>query len=119
MKRILLPLILLCLIACKNANTKTTEENNVTDTQKTDTIKKPQRPISVDNGKFFELEGKNMLYGGKDSLQHFDITNYDLNDEQFHYGIGRERFPALLNPKFTTIEAVDTIWKTDDRFILA
>jgi hypothetical protein len=44
-----------------------------------------------------------MLYGGKDSLQHFNITNYDLKDEQFHYGIGRKRFPALLKPEFISV----------------
>ncbi len=117
MKKYVLLLIVSCLLTCKNNDGKTTGEN--TTVVQTDTIKKPQRPISYKNGKFFEVNGRKMLYGGKDSLQHFDVTHYDLNDEQFHYGIGRERFPALLNPKFTTIEAVDTIWKDNDRFILA
>lgn len=60
-----------------------------------------------------------MLYGGTDSTQHFDITNYDLNDAQFHYGIGREAFPALLEPAFITIKAADSLWKDDDRFLIA
>jgi len=54
-----------------------------------------KRPVSIDNGKFISVKGQKMLYGGKDSLQHFDITNYTLKDAQFHYGIGREVFPAL------------------------
>ena len=120
MKKHLIPLILLSIFACKNQNAKTIDQSNTAVSTKTDTIKKPQRPImSYKNGKFFEVDGKKMLYGGKDSTQHFDITNYDLKDEQFHYGIGRERFPALLNPKFTTIEAVGSLWSDDDRFILA
>jgi len=111
-------MVLLCLLACKNQDKKTVERKTV-ETTKTDSIKKPQRPISFENGKFFELEGKKMLYGGKDSIQHFDITDYELKDKQFHYGIGRERFPALLNPEFTTIEAADSLWNDNDRFILA
>jgi len=118
MKKYLLLLILASSLTCKKDERKATEENNDT-TVKTDTITKPQRPMSYKNGKFFEINGRKMLYGGKDSLQHFDITGYDLKNEQFHYGIGREQFPALLNPKFTTIEAVDSIWNDDDRFIIA
>jgi hypothetical protein len=119
MKKHLLPLILLCFLACKKENKEVSNKNESVKTTKTDTIKKPQRPIAFNNGKFFEVDGEKMLYGGKDSTQHFNITDYDLKDEQFHYGIGRERFPALLNPKFTSIKAVDSLWKDDDRFILA
>jgi len=119
MKKYLLPLILLCILACKNQDNKTVEENNPAETTKTDTIKKPQRPISFENGKFFEVDGKKMLYGGKDSTQHFNITDYDLKDEQFHYGIGRERFPALLKPEFISVREADSIWVDSTRFILA
>lgn len=117
MKPILFIFLIISLNACKN-DKKTNPENN-TPEQKVDTIKKPQRPIAFENGKFFEVDGRKMLYGGEEAIQHFDITDYELKDEQFHYGIGRERFPALLDPKFTTIEAVDSIWNDDDRFILA
>ena len=51
---------------------------------------------SFENGKFFESNGKKMLYGGKGKHDHFDVSGYSLNDEQFHYGIGREEFPALF-----------------------
>ncbi len=80
---------------------------------------KIQRPSALDSGKFFELEGKKMLFGGEDSSQHFDVTDLELVDEQFHYGIGREIFPALLEPKFTTVEAVDSLWEDDERFLVA
>lgn len=119
MKKYLISIILLSILACKDQNSKTIEQSNTAKTTKTDTIKKPQRPSAFKNGKFFEVNGRKMLYGGKDSIQHFNITNYDLKDQQFHYGIGRERFPALLNPKFTTVKAVDSLWNDDDRFILA
>ena len=57
---------------------------------------KKQRPLAIDNGKIFNHAGKKLLYGGKQEYQHFDISNCDLNDNQFHYGLGREGFPALL-----------------------
>ena len=60
-----------------------------------------------------------MLYGGEDSTQHFDITGYDLKDQQFHYGIGRERFPALLEPEFVSIEEADSLWADSTRFLVA
>jgi len=121
MRHYIILLIVIFCYSCKNQDTKTIDENNTVQAvkEKIEAEKKPQRPISYKNGKFFEIDGRKMLYGGKDSLQHFDITNYDLNNEQFHYGIGRERFPALLNPKFTTIVVVDSLWKDKDRFILA
>ena len=119
MKKYLIPIILLSILACKNQDSKAAKETNLVETTKADTIKKPQRPSAYKNGKFFDVDGKKMLYGGKDNFQHFDITNYDLKDEQFHYGIGREVFPALLQPEFTTIEAVDSLWNDEDRFILA
>ena len=78
-----------------------------------------QRPLAIDSGKFFEQNGRKFLYGGEDSSQHFDISNNELKDGQFHYGIGREAFPALLQPEFTTIEAVDSLWKDEDRFLVA
>lgn len=118
MKKLILLFAILSFSACKNGTSKDDQNKAKTDV-KTDSVTKPQRPISYKNGKFFEVEGRKMLYGGTDSIQHFDITNYDLKDEQFHYGIGREKFPALLNPKFTSIEAVDSIWNNEDRFILA
>lgn len=105
-------------LGCNNANTdKVVKENK----EEVETTEKPkqQRPIALNNGKFFEVDGEKMLYGGKDSTQHFNITDYDLKDEQFHYGIGRERFPALLKPEFVTIQEADSIWVDSTRFILA
>ena len=82
-------------------------------------IVKKQRPVSIERGKFFEQDGKKMLYGGEQENQHFDITGYTLKDEQFHYGIGRERFPALLEPEFISVEQADSKWADSTRFLLA
>lgn len=103
---------LLCLlIACQQQPTPAKEQASVTP--------KKQRPVSYENGKFFEKDAIPMLYGGEQAHQHFDISNLELKKEQFHYGIGRERFPALLQPSFTSVAAADSLWKDEDRFLLA
>lgn len=117
MKPIILLTTFMLLIGCNTQNKKVEETKGV-DTTATEKPKK-QRPIAINNGKFFEVNGKKMLYGGEDSLQHFNITNYDLKDEQFHYGIGRERFPALLKPEFISVQEADMIWPDSTRFIVA
>lgn len=117
-KTILVGIGLLLIIACKNTTNEVIQEK---DEDKTETEKpsKKQRPSALKKGKFFTVNDKQMLYGGKDSTQHFDITNYTLKDEQFHYGIGREAFPALLEPEFISVQEADSIWEDDARFIVA
>ncbi len=113
MNKILPILIALTLLSCSRNDLAETKQ-----AAPTETVKK-QRPIALENGKFFKINDRDMLYGGADSLQHFDITDYDLKDGQFHYGIGRERFPALLAPAFSNVAEADLIWQDDDRFLLA
>lgn len=86
-------------------------------TTNTSVTPKKLRPVSYQLGKFFEKDGKQFLYGG-DSTQHFDVSNSSLDKKQFHYGIGREAFPALLDPQFTSIAAVDSIWHDTTRFLV-
>ena len=117
MKPILL-LLIACfsLISCAQEG-KDDQAKTDTDTSSEEVVKK--RPSAFENGKFFELDGKKMLYGGERESQHFDITGITLKDEQFHYGIGRERFPALLEPEFISVEEADTLWTDSTRFLLA
>lgn len=91
------------------------------ESSKTEVAQKPKkkRPVSVELDKFFEVDGKKMLYGGESASQHFDITGYELQDAQFHYGIGREKFPALLEPKFTSVQDADSTWVDSSRFLVA
>ena len=49
-----------------------------------------------------ERDGKSYLFGGEDSSQDFDVTKFRLNPAQLHYGIGREKFAALIAPEFLT-----------------
>lgn len=111
-------IILLCLailfVGCKEQSKK--EVNEATGHEET---AKKKRPSALENGKFFEWEGKKMLYGGENENQHFDITDYLLKDEQFHYGIGREKFPAILQPVFISVKEANEVWADSTRFLLA
>ncbi|MGI9546289.1 MAG: DUF3179 domain-containing (seleno)protein [Flavobacteriaceae bacterium] len=77
-----------------------------------------QRPIAHENGKIFVKDGSRLLYGGKEN-QHFVIDNLELAEEQFHYGIGREQFPALLEPAFESVSSAQRHWNDNDRFLVA
>lgn len=114
MKKIILLFLAVLTLGCKEQ----TKKDDIKLEDKKKTVKK-KRPIAFENGKFFEVNGKKMLYGGENQNQHFDITNYLLKDEQFHYGIGREKFPALLKPKFISVEEANKVWADSTRFLLA
>ena len=89
---------LFLIMACSSEKAEQTQEEP-----------KKERPIALENGKFFDQDGKHMLYGGESDLQHFDVSNSELKAAQFHYGIGREKFPALLEPQFTTVSEADSL----------
>lgn len=105
MKASLLFLIPLFIASCG------TSKNQESEHQK-------KRPVSYLLGKFFEKDGKRLMYGG-DSTEHFAIDNLSLKKEQFHYGIGREAFPALLKPRFESIAEADSNWADSSRFLVA
>ncbi len=77
-----------------------------------------KRPVAAELGKFFEKDGRKYLFGGEDSAWHFDISNTILKDEQYHYGIGRERFMALIEPEFISLEEADKVYPDSARFLL-
>jgi len=117
-KSLIFCITILLFTSCKNS-TKEVEKEEVKVETKAENPPKKKRPSAKENGKFFTQDEKQMLYGGKDSIQHFDITDYTLKDEQFHYGIGREVFPALLKPEFISVREADSIWADSTRFIVA
>ena len=80
--------------------------------------KKVYRPSALERGKFFSMEGVPYLYGGKDSNAHFNISNLTLLDSQFHYGIGRELFDALIEPEFISEASADSIYADSSRVLL-
>ncbi len=120
MKKLIFLSLTILLIGCKEQEAKKEDINkeDVKTEAKKEVVKK-KRPVAVENGKIFEVDGKKMLYGGKNENQHFDVSDYLLKDEQLHYGIGRERFPALLKPEFMTVSEANKVWADSTRFLLA
>jgi hypothetical protein len=114
MKKIILLTVVVILIGCKEQG----EKKQVKSENTKEEIKK-KRPVAIENGKFFKVNDRKMLYGGEIDDQHFDITDYLLKDEQFHYGIGREKFPALLKPEFISVQKANKVWADSTRFLLA
>jgi hypothetical protein len=59
-----------------------------------------------------EKDHRLYLWGGAREDQHFDISRFSLEPDQLHYGLGRERFPALIEPAFTTVDEIVTMETT-------
>ncbi len=57
-----------------------------------------------------EHNGKSFLFGGDDAHQDFDVTQFRLDPAQLHYGIGREKFSALIAPKFLTADEASGVF---------
>lgn len=114
MKKLVFLAALVLSIGCKEE-----ERKKEVKSEDTPEVVKKKRPVAMENGKFFTVDGKKMLYGGENENQHFDISNSLLKDEQFHYGIGRERFPALLKPEFISVTEANKVWADSTRFLLA
>ncbi len=112
-------IVTLLLWSSSCSKEQTNQDASLTSTETKESKPKHKRPIAVELGKIFEQNGSKMLFGGKDSLQHFDISNCELKDSNFHYGIGREVFPALLQPEFYSVEDADTHWNDTSRFLVA
>ncbi len=116
MKILSCPIILLCLLIIAGCKTNAGEHSN---DSSADVTPVKSRPLAFENGKIFEIDGRKMLWGGDQPADHFDISNSELKDPQYHYGIGRERFPALLKPAFQSVQEADEIWENDARFLVA
>ena len=99
-------------------DTASVDSTAITSVAETPEAPRRQFPVAVENGKIWEAEGHKWLFGGEDSIQHFNITGCELMDSQFHFGIGREKFPALLEPAFVGIEEADTMHADSARFLL-
>jgi hypothetical protein len=50
--------------------------------------------------KIIEKDGRLWLWGGSSEAMHFDLAECSLNLEGLRYGLGREAFPALIEPRF-------------------
>jgi len=84
--------------------------DNVVSTEKeskTTTEEETGMPLPAHVGKIFTENSKKYMYGGEDSTWNFDVTNGVLIDSQYHYGIGREAFHALIEPEFISVLEAD------------
>ena len=62
--------------------------------------------------------GRTYLRGGVNDGDHFDITEFRLDPDRLHYGLGRERFAALTEPQFAAVSEADE-WVNDSERVLA
>ncbi len=109
LKIILMSLATLLFYQCEHIKKEeTTEEDEKTE---------KKRPLAIENGKFFTVNGEKYMYGGEDSTWHFNVSNSILKEEQFHYGVGREKFDALISPEFMNREEADKIFPDSERFL--
>lgn len=68
--------------------------------------------------RLIERDGRRWLRGGERESDHFDVTRFRLDPKSLHYGIGRERFPALIEPKFVSSAEADG-WLAPEALVLA
>ncbi|MBL4623969.1 MAG: DUF3179 domain-containing protein [Flavobacteriales bacterium] len=72
----------------------------------------------VREGKVFIKDDRKFLFGGDNHDWDFDITEWCLNECQLHYGLGRERFKALIEPEYETVSAAENSYSDGARFIV-
>lgn len=69
-------------------------------------------------GKVYEKENSTFLWAGEDSTSHFDISTWELNECNLLYGLGREAFPALLEPNYTPISEIPSRYEEPEQCIV-
>ncbi|MBN4062134.1 MAG: hypothetical protein COA57_02205 [Flavobacteriales bacterium] len=72
----------------------------------------------IQNNKVFIENEKKWLWGGNNDDWHFDITCWTLNECQLNYGIGREKFKALTEPKYVSVNSASSSYNSSDRFMI-
>ena len=85
MKKYLLILSILLIVGCNQ------QKNDTIQTKTPEVTEKKKRPIAVDNGKFFEKDGRKMLYGGENENQHFNRAEQCLTQQEFEQVASRRR----------------------------
>jgi len=58
-------------------------------------------------GRIIVRDDTRYLWGGRDPEQDFDISTFRLNPNHLQYGLGRERFAALIEPEFVSVDQAD------------
>ena len=68
--------------------------------------------------RIIERNGRRFLWAGQDEAMHFDVTQSSLKLENLHYGLGREAFPALIEPRFISAREASK-WLSPEARVLA
>jgi hypothetical protein len=58
---------------------------------------------SGSKGGLIEQDGRTLLWGGPTDSMHFDVSETILPLDGLRYGLGREAFPALIEPRFVSV----------------
>ena len=59
--------------------------------------------------KIWQQDGNTMLFGGDHDSMHFVINEWSLNGCNLNFGIGREKFQALISPVYSPIQEVTNV----------
>ena len=76
----------------------------------------PRETIDPD---ILEVDGRRYLWGGTGINQRFDITDFRLNPKHLESAVGREKIPAVTEPRFMSAQAADSYLKKDSRVLVA
>jgi hypothetical protein len=76
-------------------------------------------PNAAENGKVIEADGRVMLYGGENPDWNFDAGNFALDTGKLLNGVGREHYPALIEPEFESADDAGSWLADDSRVIVA
>ena len=102
--------LLIVGVACKKDDTSV-----VTNIE--DPIYIPDCNSPIDDKVFIEGNRK-FLWGGTEDSWHFDITGWELNECQLHYGLGREAFKALISSEYISVADASAEYSANDRFMI-
>ncbi|GAB4191430.1 MAG: hypothetical protein Kow00105_05500 [Phycisphaeraceae bacterium] len=75
-------------------------------------------PFGAPTTRVVERQGRKWLSGGPHKNDDFDVTTFRLKPDQLHYGLGREVFPALIEPEFVSATEADA-WLHPNHRVLA
>ena len=112
-------ILLVLLVVSNGCQTEQVVDNKKVTAQQEEKAAEEERgmPLPAHVGKIFTENDKKYMYGGKDSTWNFDVTNGVLIDTQYHYGIGREAFHALIAPEFMTAEEANLVFADTADFL--
>ncbi len=65
-----------------------------------------------------ERGDRRLLRGGDSEGDHFDISQFRLDPVGLNYGIGREHFPALIEPEFESADEADEWLQPEDKVLV-